>query len=121
MKNLVSENKKTRLIVIGIFMVLTSTILIFKSNDSRDYYLEELKKVEIYGTIKDSVKRQRPLQRILVKNENDSVKEYFINLMIPYLLKDDSVSKIANSDSMNFYRKENGEYKLIYTFKVEPL
>jgi hypothetical protein len=102
-------------------VILTLIAFVINSTISRSNYIDELAKQDIHGKITDSTARKRPLQRILVKNNNDSLKEYFINLMIPYLLKDDSVSKIANSDSMNFFRKENGEYKLIYTFIVEPL
>lgn len=102
-------------------MFLCLVVFLIYSTISQSNYIDELKKEGFNGKVTDSIIRKRPLQRILVKNANDSIKEYFINLMIPYLLKDDSVSKVANSDSMNFYRKENGKYKLIYTFIVEPL
>lgn len=86
----------------------------------RKIYIKQLKAESIHGILMDSVKQSRPLQKILVKNENDSIKEYYINLKIPFLLKNDSIAKKPNSDSMNFYRKINGENTLIFTWIVKP-
>lgn len=87
----------------------------------RNAYIEDLRSKEIHGNLLDTVKRARPLQNILIKNVNDSIEEYDILLQIPYLFKNDSIGKRSNSDSMNFYRKINGENILIYTWIVEPL
>lgn len=87
----------------------------------RNAYINDLRSKEIQGNLMDSVKRARPLQNILIKNVNDSIEEYYILLQIPYLFKNDSIAKKPNSDSMNFYRKINGETTLIYTWIVEPL
>ena len=89
--------------------------------NERKIYITQLKAEAIHGILVDSVKQSRPLQKIQVKDENDSIKVYYINLKVPFLSKNDSIGKRSNSDSMNFYRKINGENTLLYTWIVKPL
>jgi hypothetical protein len=114
------NEQKLPLIIMGCVFL---GFIVFAINGcfERNAYINDLRFKEIHGNLVDSVKRARPLQSIQVKNVKDSIEEYDILLQIPYLFKNDSIAKSSNSDSMNFYRKINGENILIYVWIVEPL
>ncbi len=119
MLNIELNNIKIPSFILLVVLFIALIIGTIQCNE-RKIYITQLKAESIYGILVDSVKQSRPLQKILVKNEVDSVKEYFINLKVPFLFKNDSIAKSSNSDSMNFYRKINGENTLIYTWIVKP-